>query len=77
MSRLPQQVYTYNPSNYYYEDAEESYVGDYSENEGISEGFPQHLITANPDLTEVYRGKAPPQQERVYHQQQPWYYAHE
>lgn len=79
MSRLPQQVYGYHPSGYYYEEADDSYIGDYSEGECISE-TPPHMVTATADLTELYRGKAMPSQQEAFHQcqqqQLPYYYAH-
>lgn len=81
MSRLPQQVYSYHPANYsYYEDVDDSYVGDYSESDGVSEN-PPHLVAGTPDITELYRRKmaaVQPQQERYRQQQhQPYFYAHE
>lgn len=81
MSRLPQQVYGYHPANYYYEEADDTYVGDYSESDGISE-TPPHMVTGTADITELYRRKMaaaiPTQQERFQQQQQhPYYYTHE
>lgn len=76
MSRVPQQLYGYHPSGYYYEEADDSYVGDYSEGEGISE-TPPHMVAATADLTELYRGKVvtmPMQHETFHHMQQQQYY---
>lgn len=85
MSRVPQQIYSYHPAAYYYEEADDSYVGDYSESEGISE-TPPHMVTGAADLTELYNRRKVvtlPSQHEAFHQQQqqqqqqPYYYAHE
>lgn len=73
MSRIPQpapsvpvQNYNYPPThtaiplrpNYYYDESEGSYVGDFSESEAFSEG--PHMMAPNADVTELYRRKAMP-----------------
>lgn len=72
MSRIPphapasvHQSYNYPPThtavpmrNYYYDESEGSYIGDFSESEGLSEG--PHGVQHAADVTELYRRKAMP-----------------
>lgn len=60
MSHVPTQRYGYaqatTPLNYYYDDTEGSYGGDYSESEALSD-TQQMIPRQTPDVTELYRRK--------------------